>query len=106
MKGDAQMGKAERLKAFMKKYWAAVWVTAAIVCAVSWIAFAEYDSNKNRAKRVAANVSSGGQMFSSDYLEKDTPVMSCLSQHQVDGNCSGHNQSISTGSLYAQARFS
>ena len=87
MKGDAQMGKAERLKAFMKKYWAAVWVTAVIVCAVSWIAFAEYDSNKNREKRVAANVSSGGQMFSSDYLEKDTPVHRVPFSGGTDGYC-------------------
>ena len=81
------MKTEELIKAFMKKYWAVVWLIATMVCAVSLIAFAEYDSNKNRAKRVAANVSSGGQMFSSDYLEKDMPVHRVSFSGGTDGYC-------------------
>ena len=62
------------MKAFLKKYWSIIWLITAIVCATSLIAHAEYDSERNRVRRVVANVSSGGQMFSSNYLEKEMTI--------------------------------
>lgn len=84
------MSKAEhrkRIGQFWKKYWSVIWLIAAIVCAVSLIARAEFDTNKNKVKRVAANVSSGGQMFSSDYLDKTTTVQRIQFSAGTNGYC-------------------
>lgn len=81
------MERKESIKRFWKKYWAIVWLVAAIICAVSLIAYAEFDTNKNRVKRVVANVSSGGQMFSSDYLDKTTTVQRIPFSAGTNGYC-------------------
>ena len=77
----------EKNRLFWKKYWAVIWLFTAIVCAISLIAYAEFDTNKNKVKRVAANVSSGGQMFSSDYLDKTTTVQRIPFSAGTNGYC-------------------
>ena len=77
----------EKIRQFWKQYWVVVWLVVAIACAVSLFAYAEFDTNKNKVKRVAANVSSGGQMFSSDYLDKTTTVQRIPFSAGTNGYC-------------------
>lgn len=56
-------------------HWLAIWLVVAIIGMVSFISYAEYIEDKNRVKRVAANMTNEGQPFSSNYLMDDnTPV--------------------------------
>jgi len=52
----------------LKKHWITVWLAIAVVGAVSFFSYAEYIEDSNRAKRVIANTSGAGELFSSDYL--------------------------------------
>lgn len=52
----------------LKKHWITVWLVIVVIGAVSFFAYAEYIEDSNRAKRVIANNSGAGELFSSDYL--------------------------------------
>lgn len=78
----------KKCKLFWKKHWSVIWLFAAVICSVSLIAYAEFDTNKTRLKRVVANVSNGGQLFSSDTLDKSTPIIRTPFSAGTDGYCS------------------
>ena len=61
------MNKMNKFKIFMKAHWITVWLVATVL-AFTAIVSAEYISNRNRVRRVAANVANEGQQFSSNYL--------------------------------------
>ncbi|MBR5166408.1 MAG: hypothetical protein IKW87_12770 [Ruminococcus sp.] len=52
----------------LKKHWITAWLVIAVIGVVSFFAFAEYIEDSNRAKRVIANTTGAGDLFSSDYL--------------------------------------
>lgn len=57
----------KKLKTFLKSHWITVWLLVVAIAFTS-IASAEYIVNKNRIRRVIANVADEGQQFSSNYL--------------------------------------
>ena len=61
------MNKLNQFKKFMKAHWITVWL-AVVVLTFTTIVSAEYISNRDRVRRVAANVANEGQQFSSNYL--------------------------------------
>lgn len=61
------MNKLNKFKKFMKAHWITVWLIVTLL-AFTTIVSAEYISNRNRVRRVAANVANEGQQFSSNYL--------------------------------------
>ena len=61
------MNKLNKFKKFMKAHWITVWLVV-VVLTFTTIVSAEYISNRNRVRRVAANVANEGQQFSSNYL--------------------------------------
>lgn len=84
------MERIKSIRAFWKKYWTIVWLITAITCAVSLITYAEFDFNKNRVKRVVANVASGGQMFSSDRLDRSELTQRVQFSAGTNGYCEVH----------------
>ncbi|SDB41401.1 hypothetical protein SAMN02910317_02077 [Ruminococcaceae bacterium FB2012] len=58
----------EKMKKFLKTHWIMVWLIAAVLTS-SIIVFAEYMAERNRVRRVVANVADEGQQFSSNYLK-------------------------------------
>jgi hypothetical protein len=58
----------KRILHTLKKHWITVWLIVAVVGTVSFFVTAEYIEDSNRAKRVIANTSGAGVLFSSDYL--------------------------------------
>lgn len=79
----------QNAKKFIKKYWITVWLVVAAVFAVTLLARAEYIANKNRVRRVAANVANEGQQFSSNYLSTgDTEIKKAsFNSGDNDGYC-------------------
>lgn len=61
------MNKMNTFRKFIKAHWITVWLIVAVL-AFTTIVSAEYIANKNRVRRVAANVANEGQQFSSNYL--------------------------------------
>ena len=57
----------QRFKAFIKRYWIAVWIIAVSVCWLSAYTFAAY-TKTNRAKNVVARYGDVETRFSSNYL--------------------------------------
>lgn len=55
-----------------KKYWITIWLVIAIICTTTFVSYAEYIKDSNRAKRVVANTTGAGALFSSDYLTVGT----------------------------------
>lgn len=51
----------------LKRHWMVIWLVVAIF-ALSLVVYAEYYAERNRVRRVAANVASEGQLFSSNVL--------------------------------------
>ena len=58
----------KKIKAFLKAHWILVWLLA-VAIAFTAVVSAEYIVNKNRIRRVIANVPDEGQQFSSNYLK-------------------------------------
>ena len=69
----------KRISSFLKKHWITVWLLIAVLGAISFVAYAEYMEDSNRAKRVVANTTGAGDLFSSDYLAVGT-----VSEHEVE----------------------
>ena len=69
----------KRISGFWKKHWITVWLSAAIIGAISFAVYAEYMEDSNRAKRVIANTTGAGDLFSSDYL-----AVGSMSEHEVE----------------------
>lgn len=58
----------QKTKKFLKKYWLVMWLCIVAALTITLVVRAEYIANKNRVRRVAANVANEGQQFSSNYL--------------------------------------
>lgn len=69
----------KKMTSFMKKHWITLWLLVAIIGAISFVAYAEYMEESNRAKRVIANTTGAGDLFSSDYL-----AVGGVSEHEVE----------------------
>lgn len=71
----------------LKKHWITVWLVIAIIGTVSFMVAAEYIEDSNRAKRVIANTTGAGVLFSSDYLSSSNePPVSEVPCGLVDDN--------------------
>lgn len=70
----------------IKKHWVTVWLISAILV-FSYVVQAEYSDARNRVKRVAANVTSEGQLFSSNYLTAGSIELRKLQTVAEDGYC-------------------
>ncbi len=58
----------KKFRSFLKKYWITVWALIAVMAFVSTYSYGEYIKDRNREKRVVANISAEGKRFSSDRL--------------------------------------
>lgn len=74
-----------RIRKFLKANWILVWI-AVVVLAFTSISFAEYLANKNRVRRVAANVADEGQQFSSNYMSVSEVELRKVSFNTGDEN--------------------
>ncbi|MBR3646231.1 MAG: hypothetical protein IKN54_07405 [Lachnospiraceae bacterium] len=70
----------------IKKHWVTVWLVTAILV-FSYVVQAEYSDARNRVKRVAANVTSEGQLFSSNYLMPGSIELKRIQTTAEDGYC-------------------
>ena len=58
----------KKFRSFLKKYWITVWMLIAVAAVFTVPAFSEYLRDRNKEKRVVANISTEGKRFSSDRL--------------------------------------
>ena len=61
----------------LKKHWITVWLAIAVIGTISFFVAAEYIEDSNRAKRVIANTTGAGILFSSDYLSSSSTPPVC-----------------------------
>lgn len=61
------------------KNWITVWLVLVSMCMVYFVVFAEYIEDSKRAKRVIANTTGVGDLFSSDYL-----AVGSVSEHVIE----------------------
>ncbi len=78
------MNKLNKFKKFMKAHWITVWLVVTVL-AFTTIVSAEYISNRNRVRRVVANVANEGQQFSSNYLATGTTEIKKASFNAGEG---------------------
>ena len=69
----------KKMISFLKKNWITAWLLIAVIGAISFVAYAEYMEESNRAKRVIANTTGAGDLFSSDYL-----AVGGESEHEIE----------------------
>ncbi len=57
----------KKARAFLKKHWIVIWLLT-VLFSITLIVHAEYIADKNKVKKVAANIAAEGQLFSSNHL--------------------------------------
>ena len=74
MKGSVIM-RENKLLGFVKKYWIFAMIIATVIIVASVVAYAYYEGDHDKVKRVIATGSQKGQLFTSDLLEAgSTPI--------------------------------
>ena len=83
--------KGEAIKRFLKKYWAIVWLVAALLSCFGIYAYAKYGDAHNVAKRVVRTGKNYTNLFSSNYLTISNPAHP---KTQIEGFSSNTNFDI------------